>query len=259
MLPSSEPAAYLSNTADGRLKNPAKSECILMGTAQRARTLPLISSINIAGTDVKLSPVIKTLGIRVDSNLTFDAHTQSLCKSCYYHIRALRHIRSSINLDTAKSIACAIVCSRLDYANSLLFGISNANINKIQRVQNTLARTVLCTWQHSMSSSDALKQLHWLPVNYRVQFKIASLTYKVLTTHQPAYLSTLLSHYVPTRSLRSSNSNTLTVPRITSSIGSRAFRHCAPTIWNTLPTDVRNAPTVSSFRSKLKTHLFGQP
>jgi len=244
---------------NGLSLNPDKSECIILGSVQRTRTLPSFPHVNVAGTSVNFSPTIKTLGVIVDSNLTFDSHVQTLCKSCYYHIRALRHIRSSITTDTAKSIACAIVGSRLDYANSLLFGISNANLSKLQRVQNTLARTVLNSNLQSMDSGSALKHLHWLPVNYRIQFKIASLTYKILSTQQPVYLYSLLSNYLPTRSLRSSNSNLLTASRVSSVIGSRAFRHCAPKIWNSLPLDVRLSKSVSTFRSKLKTYFFTQP
>ena len=76
------------------------------------------------------------------AHLTFNAHIQSLTKACYFHIRALRHIRSCINLETAKSFAHAIVSSWLDYGNSLLTGISDLNMHKLQRVQTTHVKPV---------------------------------------------------------------------------------------------------------------------
>ena len=126
-----------------------------------------------AGSVVPISSTIKTLGVILDSHLTFEAHVKSITKTCYFHIRALRHIRSSINLETAKSVANAIVSSRLDYANSL-FGISGSNMLKLQRVQNSLARVVLAT-THTRTD-DALNVLYWLPILHRISFKIASLT-----------------------------------------------------------------------------------
>ena len=129
-----------------------------------------ITSINAAGSVVPISSTIKTL----DSHLTFEAHVKSITKTCYFHIRELRHIRSSINLDTAKSVTNAIVSSQLDYANSLLFGISGSNMLKLQCVQNSLARVVLAT-THT-HTDDALNVLHWLPIHHCISFKIASLT-----------------------------------------------------------------------------------
>ena len=166
------------------------------------------------------------LGVTLDSHLTFEAHVKSLTKTCYFHIRALRHIRSSIDLETAKSVANAIVSSRLDYANSLLYGISGSNMLKLQRVQNSLARVILAT-THTRTDN-ALHVLHWLPIHHRISFKIASLTYKILNSKEPSYLADLLSPYVPARTLRSSNSDFLVEPMAHTVFGSRAFRSAAP-------------------------------
>jgi hypothetical protein len=237
--------------------NSDKSDCILFSTVQRSKHFPPVPSVDIAGSIVPLSKTVKTLGVTLDSHLTFDLHVQNTTKSCYYHIKALRYIRSSITPETAKAIACSIVCSRLDYANSLLYGVSEANLAKLQRVQYSLAKVVLGP-TISSSGSYAIKQLHWLPIKSRIQFKIATLTHKVLSSKEPIYLYSLLSQYSPSRSLRSSNQNLLTQPRTHSVFGSRAFRSCAPSIFNSLPCEIRSIQSVASFRAKLKTHLFCQ-
>ena len=85
---------------------------------------------------------VKLLGVTLDSTLSFDKHVIKATRSCHYHIRALRHTRPLLTLDTAKAMAVAIVGSRLDYCNSVLYGMSQANINRLQRVQNILARVV---------------------------------------------------------------------------------------------------------------------
>ena len=100
--------------------NPDKSEAIVFGTTQRSRSLPVTSTVNVAGTLVQVSNQVRILGVTLDSRLSFDAHISALSKSCFYHNRALLHIRPNLTLDCSKNIACSLVGCRLDYANSTL-------------------------------------------------------------------------------------------------------------------------------------------
>ena len=166
--------------------------------------------------------VLLGLGVILDSKLTFDAHISAVCKNAHFNLRALRHIRSSLTTDMATSIAVALVQSRLDYTNSLLYRVSTRNIHKLQRCQNTAARLIL---QQSFTPSiqDLMNQLHWLQIQARIDFKIATLTYKALSSGQPAYLRELISPYKPSRQLWSSDQSLLTIPRTNLTIGQRAF------------------------------------
>ena len=102
-----------------------------------------------------------------------------------------------------------------------------------------------------------LASLHWLPVKARDDFKVLLLTYKALHGLAPTYLSDLVLPYLPTRTLRSQDAGLLIVPRISKqTAGGRAFSYRAPFLWNGLPTHVRDADSVSTFKSLLKTHLF---
>jgi hypothetical protein len=179
------------------------------------------------GTEVKLSDSLTTLGVTLDNNLTFNNHISHLCKSSLYHLRSLRYIRPCLTLDMARSVAVAIVQSRLDYCNSLFFGTSQHNIRKLQRIQNTLARIVV---GHPLaaSSSELLYNLHWLPVHHRVNFKIALLTYKILTFNQPSYLASLVNFNIAPRTLRSSDQHLLYLPRTCTVTGGRALNLVAP-------------------------------
>ena len=86
---------------------------------------------------------------------------------------------------------------------------------------------------------------------------IAHCTYKILSTHQPAYLRSLLFPYESTQALRSSSQQLLNIPTVTTDFGRRAFSYCAPRIWNEIPAAIRNAPAVQTFKHRLKTLLFG--
>ena len=110
---------------NGLALNPDKSDCILLGTIQRAASLESISAVNIAGSIVPLSRHLKTLGVTFDCRLSFDQHVSSICKSSYFHIRALRHIRSSLTVDTANSIACSLVKRALTMLTQFCLNISS--------------------------------------------------------------------------------------------------------------------------------------
>ena len=101
-----------------------------------------LKSCNVAGTDIQLSDKVKILGATLDSSLTMEPHTKALSRSCFYHIRSFKQIRSSLDDGMAVSVASALVSSRLDQVNSILYININININRLQRVQNALARVV---------------------------------------------------------------------------------------------------------------------
>jgi len=139
-------------------------------------------------------------------------------------------------------------------ALSVLFGTSASNINKIQRVHNTLAKIVLNDL--ALPSVSALRQLHWLPINRRINFKIAILIYRALQSGTPSYLSSLINLNTTSRALRSSSLSLLHVPFTTTAIGRRAFRFATSTIWNSIPLSIRSLPSLNSFKRSVKSHLF---
>ena len=101
-----------------------------------------------------------------------------------------------------------------------------------------------------------LKQLHWLPVSYRINFKLSTLAYRALSTQQPSYLASLLHLSNIPRQLRSSTSQQLIVPKTKLNLGKRAFSVAAPRVWNELPITLKTSETIAIFRKKLKTYLF---
>ena len=110
----------------------------------------------------------------------------------YSHIRELRCICPYLDSKTASTIAASIVHSKLDYCNSLYYNLPKSQINRLEQIQNCLARTVVKAPKSSLVTP-ILRSLHWLKINERIEYKLLSLTYKVLTTRQPDYLHNLIS------------------------------------------------------------------
>ena len=168
-----------------------------------------------------------------------------------------KKIRSFLSTDAANKLAVSLILSRLDYCNSLLAGLPDNKLNKLQRIQNHAARLVLRKSRHA-SATALLRTLHWLPVKARIQYKIACLCFQcIYQNSMPPYISDLLHPYCPSRTLRSLDTSLLTVPRFSlETFGKRSFSVFGPTVWNSLPLSLRKTQCFTTFKTKLKTHLF---
>jgi hypothetical protein len=201
------------------------------------------------------TPSARNLGFIFDSDLSHTKHISSVCQSSFFHIRQLRQIRPCLDQNSATILANSLVSTKLDYCNSLYYGLPASSIKRLQLVQNTLARVVVTSVKRRHHISPILKKLHWLPVNQRITYKIATIIYKTLQNKQPSYLFDLLTQVTPS-GRRSSTKFLLDLPRLTSSNGRRSFTFAAPTIWNSIPLALRQSSSIMAFRSGLKTYLF---
>ena len=114
-----------------------------------------------------------------------------MCRTCYYHLKDLRCIRKFLTVDTAALLANSMISSRLDYCNSLLYGVSKYNVAKLQKIQNALYRIVF-KLDRTSHVTPFLQKLHWLPIIYRILFKYNLITFKAIKFFQPIYLSSLI-------------------------------------------------------------------
>ena len=235
--------------------NPGKTEFLLIGHEKQRRKYLTQFPVSLMGVETKPSESAMNLGVVFDEDFNFRKHISHVCSTCFYHIRDLRRIRRHLSLDNAKSIACALVTSRLDSCNSLFYGLAEKDIKKLQRVQDTLARVVKGA-RSFVHAPPLLRSLHWLPIHFRISYKVRLLTFKTLHLEQPSYLHDLLVKATPSRLLRSNQGPLLTIPRVKTVTGSRAFSSCAPVLWNSLPLSLRSLHSPASFRKNLKTYLF---
>ena len=171
----------------------------------------------------------------------------------------LRRIRKYLNQDCAKTIVHACITSKLDYCNSLLYGLPESQIERLQWVQNACA-TLICGSFIFSHITPLLRELHWLPIRQRISFKILLIVYKALNGQAPSYITDLLTPKFQTHShnLRSSQDTLLLqIPskRTKITLGDRAFACAAPRLWNDLPYDIRKSASVNMFKRRLKTHL----
>ena len=147
-----------------------------------------------------------------DSYVNFDEHIKNICRIALYYIRNIAKIRKFLSYDTAKNLMHAFFTSRIDSCNALLFGLSNFLIQRSQYVLNSAARVIVRSRKFD-HIAPLLIELHWLPVEQRIIFKISLFTFKVINSLAPSYLSKLLEAYVLTCMLRSSSQLLLLEPK----------------------------------------------
>ena len=197
---------------------------------------------------------IKPLSAIIDSLSIIHTyiHVSNIARTCYFELRRLASIRRFLTSTATATLVSAFVLSRIDYCNSLLFGSTHDVTSHLQRIQNYAARVIL---RLPMSSRITihLKSLHWLPVKVRSTYKIACLCYHCHSSTAPSYVTDML-HKKPLHT-RNTRSTLYTMPLLNrpahskATLGDRSFSFASSSVWNSIPNDVRCAPSLSSFRS----------
>jgi hypothetical protein len=171
--------------------NDEKTEVMFMGLKSMLSELP-DTTIHIGNESIKASPSARNIGVIFDRYVTMKEHVIATCKSASFHLYNIKRIRKYLTKDACEKLIHAFVSSKLDYGNALLYGIPNYLLKKMQRIQNTAAR-IVCDLPKFCHITPVLKELHWLPVQQRIIFKILLLTYKALNGCAPDYICDLIN------------------------------------------------------------------
>ena len=189
---------------ENKLKlNNDKTEAIHFSSSSSANTtLQHPQTVSLSNTDVEFTGTVHHLSFIFDSDLSIKQHIIKTCKAAYIEIRHVSSIRQYLTEDAAKTIVNSCILSSLDYCNSLL----QFPTGYPQSHQTTPTSIELCS-QTSLNlraehAKPLLKQLHWLPIEQRIKYKIVCLCYQIITGTAPQYLADPVQIYVPSRSLR---------------------------------------------------------
>ena len=245
---------------DNQLKlNDDKTEALLFSPLKKAQSSTFPTSISVGDHDVSFSDSARNLGFFLDSDLSMKAHVKHVCKIAHLELRRINSIRRYLTQEATKTLVTSCILSRLDYCNSLLMGTDKAVILPLQRVQNFAARLIFGA-SRRQPTTPLLKSLHWLPVSERIKFKVCCICFNSVTNTAPEYLSDILPLYSNLQKLRSaSDSRKLQeIDYNRKSHGYRSMQVYGPRCFNSLPFNIRHADNIHSFKSQLKTHLFGQ-
>ena len=242
------------------LKHNDNKTVIMLVTSKRAMHLhDLLSSITIGYAQNPFKQSVMNLSSTLDCHLSRNVHVSNITRTCYFELCRLASIRRFLTSTATVTHVSSFVLSRIDYCNSLLFGSTHDVTSHMQRTQNYAARVILCLPKSSTITTQ-LKSLHWLPVKIRSTYKKPCLCYNCHSSTAPSHVVDMLqkkpSH---TRNIRSTSHNMPLLNRPAHSkatLGDRSFSFASSSVWSSIPNDVRCAPSLSSFKSCLKTYLF---
>ena len=240
---------------ENKLKfNDDKTEVLLIQSKYRKPVS--LESIQVGNAQIVPTERARNIGVIFDRVFSFDKHIINMTKNINYHLYNIGKLRKYLTNEAAKTYVHSVITSRLDFCNSLLYGLPQSSLHPLERALKNAARIVSLT-RRSDHITPVMRSLHWLPLK-RIEYKIILLTHKTLKGLTPAYLSDLLvAKPVRRASLRSNNLSLLDIPRSsTPTYGDHTFCVAAPTLWNNLPQSIRSIDSLELFKQKLKTFLF---
>ena len=223
--------------------NDDKTEVLVITTPSSASKHSL-TDVVIGDSILQPTAVAPNIGVMFDSELSMKSQVSKLCQVAYFHLHWIRSIRDCLTQHATELLVHSLVISRLDYGNGLLYGVPDQLLDKLQRVQDVAARIVVRASRYDHITS-ILETLHWLPVRYRIEYKVVLMMFKALHLLAPSYIANLLQFYQPCRTLRSSSDSLLTVRSAhLCHYGDRAFCIAAPHLWNSLPHEMRKCDSL---------------
>ena len=179
--------------------NTDKTEVMIVGTASRVKQVAS-NSFTILNSDIKIKESVKYLGVRLDQTLSMSSHISDVCRSSILSLRRIGCIRPYLSDRATSCLVNSIVTSRLDFCNSSLTGLTTDQLNRLQRIQNCTARLIMKRRNYD-HITPIIYELHWLPLEFRIQYKLAVLAFRHFEGTLPTYLSATLCTNKPAPSL----------------------------------------------------------
>ena len=239
--------------------NPNKTNFILLSSKHNLTNIPLIN-LNFNNCSVPPSESVISLGVNITNTLDYSKFISKKVQSCSFHLKNLYHIKNSLPIDTRIILVTNIILSNLDYCNSLLIGATNKDIKPLQRVMNRSLRFIFNIKRIDHVTPYAVKA-HFLPVIYRIQFKVCLMAFKIINGMSPDYLSEGLDMFQPTTAINlrwahGRDQFMFKLPPMTHQRNLPIYNLI--TNWNALPYQIRTIDKLGKFKTMLKTHLFSK-
>lgn len=247
-------SAKLYFQRNGLLVNENKTQCIFIGSRQYISRIPEDVKLNFNGSLIMPSKKVKNLGVYFDRYLLFDAHIDELYKKITGTLLYINRIKNSFDTPTRVMLIQSLVLSLINYC-SKIWGMSNKQqIERVQKLQNFAAKVADGNARKYDHVTPILNKLNWLRVNEKIRFDICLTVYKALHSQYPGWLFSLTTRNL-VRSRPTRQDNELVINKTSTDIGKNCFSIMGPILWNSLPIQLRNVNSLSSFKKNLKRYI----
>src|SRR6218665_2343960 len=247
------------------LLNPQKSQYIWFGTRQQLDKLDL-AALSLEFPTFVFSTSVRDLGVILDQELSFVEHITALTCSCFYHLRQLRVVSRSLSASSTAILVHAFIVNCLDHCSSLYCGLPQVLLQPLDGILRTAAKMIGGVPKFGHISEFMRDTLHWQRIHFRqrIHYRLSTIVWRCVLGTAPTYLLelfTLTSSCTGRQSLRSASRGDFVVPHARTAIKQhRAFSIVGPSVWNSLPSEIRSLPRdlSSSFYKLLKTFIFAR-
>ena len=209
----------------------------------------IIRGVFIENVCIRFVESAKNLGVILDNLLSFETQINKVVKSCNFIMMKISQIKGYLSQEQLKQLVSSYVFSKIDYCNSLYYGINSDLITKLQRVQNCAVRLVTKRKVSNREMDEILMDLHWLKVKFRSVYKILLIVHSCLHDRAPNEIIELLNYADSIRTMK------LRQTRCSNKYGVRGFSHVGPKLWNLLPMEIRDVHDTDKFKRALKSFL----
>ena len=239
------------------LLNPDKTKLVVFGSRQMTAK---VSDFRLFLLGKELEPVkaARDLGVTLDSNLTYNEHIVSTVSSCMSRLGQINRVKHIFDKRALIIIINALVFSKLFYCSSVWSNTTQANLDKLQAVQNFACR-ILCGAKKFDHITPLLKGLRWLPIRQQLYFRFAVLVFKCMTRCAPEYLTSKLVRRSAVSTRNTRNSQLLDIPLFRTASGQRTFQYRATSLWNELQPVLKLSPSVTAFKRLLRKSFLMTP
>lgn len=240
--------------------NMNKTELIEICPFQHKNCVKQLSVLNVNGTEIKSSNYAKCLGFYYDDKLSLKKQINEIVRICNFKLSQLYRIGLHFPQALKTQLVKSYILPHLDYCNAVYYGINKQLMQKLQSVQNKCAKFIMNANHHRCVESLTM-ELHFLPVTYRIDFKIALLVHKCLNNQAPLYLKKLISTKQKNDAYNMRSEHQLCLLAAPSVFPKykkcqNGFEHAAPKVWNKLPLEIRSIKSQPIFKKNLKTFFF---
>ena len=243
--------------ANGLLMNGNKTQCIFIGSRQNIAKIPADLCISCNGSEIIPSNVVKNLGVYIDRFMVFDTHIQEMRKKVMGILIYLNRLKDNIPSNIRETVVQTLALSVINYCGKIWGVGGKTYLQEVQKLQNFAARITMGNVKKYEHITPHINKLNWLKVENKCTFDICLFVYKVFNNLIPSWLMSL----PPVREFHTRNTrqqDDLYIPITRTIVGEKQISIRGPRLWNNLPGNVKDAPTLSTFKRRLKSHLLAR-
>ena len=200
---------------------------------------------------------VRSLGAYIDGTLTMQKMINEFVSSCYFNLKKLKNIKFSLPTEARLLVVKAFILNKLDFCNILFCCISSRQMQQLEKVMKDAIRFVYNLKKRD-SVSASMKMAHFLPVSFRVKYKVCLFAFKILNGLAPSYLNNFVVKAIPSEFNLRSNQDDMKLMELSGTANTKTIKSQMIQYWNCLPYNVRISSSITIFKRNLKTYYFNQ-